>query len=239
MDDQSTAMASPIRTPVASSQRVRSGRSRRTATGSVSSWAIQRRHSARVRLRALTLRPQAGQAADVADGVGGDGALAGCVTEHARQRAAAGLRGRDATADADSGDELVESRHGGFADAEVADAGKDVAVEVVAVEPGGVGRLGAVGDVLSNVDVPAFGEVANPGGGVGGFAGWRGAFGQGGPEGAIGRRAAPSAPLDGAEFAVAVADVSAGGPGAVRQLGVGDRAEGPDRRRWAGHPTAT
>ena len=29
-------------------------------------------------------------------------------------------------------------RHGGFAEAEVADAGKDVTVEVVAVEPGGV-----------------------------------------------------------------------------------------------------
>jgi len=37
--------------------------------------------------------------------------------------------------------------------------------------------------VLSNVGVPTFGEVANPDGGVGGFAGWRGAFGQGGPEG--------------------------------------------------------
>jgi hypothetical protein len=40
---------------------------------------------------------------------------------------------------ADGGDELVESRHGGFAEAEVANTGKDVTIEVVAVGPGGVG----------------------------------------------------------------------------------------------------
>jgi len=93
-----------------------------------------------------------------------NGAAARGLAEHSGERATAGLGGGDATADADSGDELVESRHGGFAEAEVADAGQDVAVEVVAVEPRGVGRLGAVGDVLSNVGVPTFGEVANPDG---------------------------------------------------------------------------
>jgi hypothetical protein len=107
------------------------------------------------------------------------------VAEHAGQRTAAGLRGSGAAAVSDGGDELVEARNGGFAEAERADAGKDVSVEVVAVEPGCVGGLGAVGNVLADVGVPALGDVTDAGGGAERIASRWGALGQGGLEGSI------------------------------------------------------
>ena len=59
---------------------------------------------------------EAGQSADVADGVGRDGAMTGGLAEHARQGAAAGLGGCRAAAVADAGDELVDARNSGFAE---------------------------------------------------------------------------------------------------------------------------
>jgi hypothetical protein len=159
----------------------------------------------------LDAAAQAGQAADVADGVGGDGAAACGEAEHAGQSAAACLRGGDAAVRADGGDELVHAGHCGFTEPECTDSGKDVAVEVVAVEPGGVGRLGAVDDVLSNVGVPAFGEVADRSvrAEAGAAAGWR-TFGQCGLEGTFGGGAAACASFDEAELPVGVADVGVG-----------------------------
>ena len=98
--------------------------------------------------------PYSRESADVADGVGRDGALAACEPEQARERTAAGFGCGRAAAVADGGDELVEARDCGFAEPKRADAEEDMAVDVVAVEPGGVRALDVGCDVLLNLGEP-------------------------------------------------------------------------------------
>lgn len=136
------------------------------------------------------------------------------------------------------GDELVEARDCGFAEPKRADAGEDMAVDVVAVEPGGVRALDVGCDVLLNLGEPLLCDVADPGVGAEAVAGGRGAVGEGRSQSTFGGGARAASSRDETTFAVGVADVGASGPGAVWLPNVGDHTERTDRCGRAGHQGA-
>nr|WP_208976853.1 hypothetical protein [Geodermatophilus obscurus] len=176
-------------------------------------------------------RPGGAPQGDLADRVGGQGAVADGEGEDAGQDAAGGLGRAGAVAAADGGQQPVDGGDGDLAQPQLAQAGQDVGVDDEAVEP-----LGAGGQ-LAGLDL---GQPQLRGGGQPAVRG-RGrrrqsaAVAQGLAQPALGLGA--SVAVAGDETASAV-EVAKAGPGPHPSLADNeevDLAEGPHRQWWPSH----